>query len=220
MEKSIETIWKEGFLQEDALVAPKLNDLYNQKSIDIVDKFKRMYKKNLLFLLLFAIIMLPINIAVNMAYMAIPMFFLFVFIVFYGRKLFKKLEAIDKNLNSYQYLKSFDNWTKEMIRYNTKMSRYLYPFVFLCLVAGFWFGEIGGDIPGQKVIDKLLIQYPDLWVVFGVPLFMILALFFGVIFFTYFGERLGKFDLNMVYGRILKRLERLLSDMEELRAAN
>jgi len=40
MEKSIETIWKEGFLESDALVAPKLNDLYNQKSIHIVDKFK------------------------------------------------------------------------------------------------------------------------------------------------------------------------------------
>ena len=28
MEKSIESIWKEGFLKSDALVAPKLNDLY------------------------------------------------------------------------------------------------------------------------------------------------------------------------------------------------
>ena len=46
MEKSIETIWKEGFIKNDALVAPKLNDLYNQKSIDIVEKFKRMYKLN------------------------------------------------------------------------------------------------------------------------------------------------------------------------------
>ena len=29
MEKSIETIWKEGFLEKDVLLAPKLNDLYN-----------------------------------------------------------------------------------------------------------------------------------------------------------------------------------------------
>ena len=38
MEKSIETIWKEGFMKDDALVAPKLNDLYNQKSANIIDK--------------------------------------------------------------------------------------------------------------------------------------------------------------------------------------
>jgi hypothetical protein len=31
MEKSIENIWKEGFLKNDALVAPTLNNLYNQK---------------------------------------------------------------------------------------------------------------------------------------------------------------------------------------------
>lgn len=47
MEKSIESIWKEGFLESDALVAPKLNDLYNQKSKHTIDKFKRMGKMNL-----------------------------------------------------------------------------------------------------------------------------------------------------------------------------
>jgi hypothetical protein len=30
MEKSIETIWKEGFLKNDALIAPKINNLYTQ----------------------------------------------------------------------------------------------------------------------------------------------------------------------------------------------
>ena len=47
MEKSIESIWKEGFLEKDAMVAPKINNLYNQKSIHIIDKFKRMFKINL-----------------------------------------------------------------------------------------------------------------------------------------------------------------------------
>ena len=31
MEKTIEAVWKEGFVDDDALVAPKLNDLYNHK---------------------------------------------------------------------------------------------------------------------------------------------------------------------------------------------
>jgi hypothetical protein len=46
MKKSIETIKKEGFLKSDALVAAKLNNLSNQKSIGIVDRFKGMYKTN------------------------------------------------------------------------------------------------------------------------------------------------------------------------------
>ena len=48
MEKSIESIWKEGFLKSDALVAPKLNDLYNQKSEHVVDKVNRLYTINLI----------------------------------------------------------------------------------------------------------------------------------------------------------------------------
>jgi hypothetical protein len=48
MEKSIEAIWKEGFLNEKSLVAPKINDLYNQKSKDLVDRMKRMYRNNLI----------------------------------------------------------------------------------------------------------------------------------------------------------------------------
>ena len=58
MEKSIETIWKEGFLKSDALVAPKVNDLYNQKSNHIIDKFKRMYEINLVAIVAFAFILL------------------------------------------------------------------------------------------------------------------------------------------------------------------
>ena len=40
MRNSIEEIWKEGFLNEKSLVAPKINDLYNQKSMDLIDKMK------------------------------------------------------------------------------------------------------------------------------------------------------------------------------------
>src|SRR6187455_2329223 len=56
MEKSIEAIWKEGFLNEKSLVAPKINDLYNQKSKDLVDKMKRMYRKTLIALISMSIV--------------------------------------------------------------------------------------------------------------------------------------------------------------------
>ena len=70
----------------------------------------------------------------------------------------KKLDKIDKNLNSYQYLKTFDDWTKEMIQFNTKLSRFLYPLVFLFMVAGFWFGGFGGNIPGQDLVNEMLVN--------------------------------------------------------------
>ena len=58
MERSIENIWKEGFLKSDALVAPTINNLYTKKSIHIIDKFKRMFKINLIAIVAFSFIFL------------------------------------------------------------------------------------------------------------------------------------------------------------------
>ena len=218
MEKSIETIWKEGFLKRDALVAPKLNDLYNQKSKHIVDKFKRMYKLNLIAIFVFGFIVLPVSFVVEMPYMGIPMFILFSAVIIVNRKLRKGLDKIDNSQNSYQYLNSFNMWIKDLVSVNTKLSRYLYPYVFLSLIAGFWFGSIGGNIPGEELVKKLIIDYPDMYLLFGLPLFGILGLILVIGLLAFFGNHIGKWDLNIIYGRILKKLEVLRGEMEELRS--
>ncbi len=217
MEKSIESIWKEGFLEKNALVAPKLNDLYNQKSIDIVEKFRRMYKINIIAVAMFACILLPIATLVHIPYMGIMFFVLFGVIIFFAIQFKRKLDTINKNLNSYEYLKTFDNWTKEMIGFNTKLSRYLYPYVFLSMIAGFWFGSLGGDIPGNDLVNYLLIKNPDIILVFGVPLWGFIGVIAVVLLLAFFGGKIGEWDLKIGYGRILKRLDTLLTDMEALR---
>lgn len=217
MEKSIESIWNTGFIKSDALIAPKLNDLYNQKSIDIVEKFRRMYKINIIAIGVFALIFLPISFIVKLPYMGIPMFVLFMVILFFGTKFKSKLDAINKNTNSYEYLNTFDNWTKEMINFNTKLSRYLYPYVFLSMVIGFWFGSFGDDVPGDGLVSFILKEFPNMMVIFGIPIMLIITILFIVALLAFFGGRIGKWDVNIAYGRILKRLDILLSDMEELR---
>lgn len=218
MKKSIETIWKEGFLNKNELSVPKINDLYNQKSIDIVDKFRRMYKINIIGIIVFAFIFLPIATVVKIPYMGLPMFVLFITIVFFATKFKAKLDNLNKGLNSYEYLKSFDDWTKEMILFNTKLSRYLYPYVFISMVAGFWFGSFGGNIPGRDFVNSLLVKYPNMSTIFDLPLVGVILAVVIVALLAFFGGRIGKWDLNLGYGRILKRLDVLLTDMEELRS--
>jgi hypothetical protein len=216
-EKSIETIWKEGFLKNDALVAPKLKDMYNQKSMHIIEKFKRMYRININAIIVFALFLLPVAYITNMPYMGIPMFFIFVFIIVFSLKFKKKLYSIESSQNSYQYLISFNDWIKEMVRFNTKMSRFLYPTVFLSMALGFWFGSIGGDIPGEEFISEILVDYPNMTILFGLPLFMIIGGIVLLFLLAFFGGKIGQWDLNLVYGRILRKLDELLVDMEELR---
>ncbi len=218
MEKSIEAIWKEGFLKSDALVAPKLNDLYNQKSKHIVDKFKRMYKINLIAIVIFGFIVLPVSFIVEMPYMGIPMFILFSAVIIVNRKLRKGLDKIDNSQNSYQYLNSFNMWIKELVSVNTKLSRYLYPYVLISMIAGFWFGSIGGNIPGEEFVHKLTLDYPNMYLLFGLPLYGVLGMILAIGLLAFFGGHIGKWDLNIVYGRVLKKLEILKAEMEELRA--
>ena len=218
MEKSIESIWKEGFLESDALVVPKLINLYNQKSTHLVDKFKRMYRINIKAIFVFAVFLLPFTYLTNMPYMGIPMFFAFIFIITFSLNFKKKLDEIEVSQNSYQYLNAFNEWVKEMVSFNTKMSRFLYPYVFLSMLLGFWFGSFGGDIPGEEFISWLLTAYPETQMVFDLPLIGIIGVFSIIVLLAFFGGKIGKFDLNLIYGGILKKLNGLLTEMEELRA--
>lgn len=217
MEKSIESIWKEGFVNDDKLIAPKVNDLYNKKSIDIVSKFKKMYKINVIGIVIFSFIILPMSYYSRIPYMGIMMFFLFNFIIVVNRKTIYRLNKIDNSLNSYEYLISFKNWIDNLIAVNTKFSRFLYPYVFLSLFFGFWCGSIGGDVPGDIIIEKFVSEFPNTPLVFGFPL-----VFFGIIlavmtFLALVGARIGKWDFNLGYGRITRRLNTMIKDMEELK---
>lgn len=220
MSKSIETIWKEGFLKNDALIAPKINDLYNKKSIDIVEKFKRMYKINIIAIVVFALILLPVSTITKMPYMGMPMFFLFMTIVFFAVKFKNKLNEIDNSLNSFQYLQSFNNWIQDVIDFNTKLSRFLYPYVFISMLAGFWFGGFGEGIPGMELVSKLESKYPDMLMLFGLPVIGIIMFIVIILILAYFGGIIGKWDFDLAYGRIVKRLNTLIKDMDELRSEN
>lgn len=217
MEKSIETIWKEGFVKDDKLIAPKVNDLYNQKSIDIVSKFKRMYKINVIGIVLFAFIILPVSFLVKIPYLGIMMFLLFNLIIIVNRKTIHKLNKIDNSLNSYEYLLSFKGWTDELIAVNTKFSRFLYPYMFLTMFFGFWCGPIGGDVPGEAVVKGFVAEFPNTPLVFGFPLIFLGGMIFAMLFLALVGGRIGKWDFNLGYGRIMRRLKTMIKDMEELK---
>jgi len=219
MEKSIEAIWKEGFLRSNALVAPKVNDLYNKKSIFIVDKFKKMYKINRIALVGFACFILPMSMFFGMPSMGIMMFILFITIAILAYRASKQLNKISQNTSSYEYLTSFNAWIKRMIKLNGKMSRLLYPYVFIATVSGIWFLDVNGDYAGDKLVDFLIKEFPDMYLVMGVPIILIILFIIGLVLLTFFGAKIGKWDINLVYGRVLRKLEELIADMEELRAA-
>jgi len=218
MEKSIESIWKEGFLKSDALVVPKLNDLYNQKSTHLVDKYKRMFKINLIAVVVGSFLILGASIILGIPVMGVGYFIILNAIVIVNRKLLPELEKIDKNASSYHFIKAFYSWMKENFSINKKMASYYYPLFFLFVVLGFWFSNQNGTPLGETLVNKVVLNYPDLYLVFGIPLIGILGLILILFILAFFGGRIYNWDLNIVYGRVLKKLDELIADMEDLRS--
>jgi hypothetical protein len=219
MEKSIESIWKEGFLNKDALVIPKLNDLYNRKSISVVDKYKRMFKKNIIIIFVAAFVQLIVNLLIGMPYLGVPMFFMLIAMAIVDLRLSKGLNKIDNKTTCYQYLKTLNNWMIHKTRVNIIMARILYPYTFISLVFGYWYFyiEIEESTLGDMIMNRLLQVYPEMPLIFGFPVYGIIGLMIIAGYLIYMAERIYKWDLNLVYGNVLKKLSELMSDMEELR---
>ncbi len=218
MEKSIEKIWKEGFLKNDALVAPQLNNLYNQKSIHIIDKFKRMFKINLMAIVAFSFVFLIVSFFVGIPIMGIIFFVTLSVLVVINKHLLNGLEEIDKGVSSYEYLKAFNQWINKQVSINRRMSTFLYPIIFISIVIGFWFNDAEGIPLGERLVNEVLIGFPDIYLIYGIPLIGIGIglLILGLL--AFFGGRIYQWDLNLVYGRIFKKLEELLADIESLNA--
>jgi len=217
MEKSIESIWKKGFMDPQALIAPKLNQLYTKKSIHIIDKFKRMFRLNLILIVIGSLAILGMSFIVGIPYMGLPMFFAMNILVVVNKKLLSSLERVNKGENSYDYLTAFEEWIKYQIAINKKFSRFFYPFVFLSLVAGFWMKKSGELTLGQQIVNKLLLAYPDLQLIYGVPVIGVCCLAFVVVLLYVLGGKIYEWDLKIVYGRILKKLDEILKDIKELK---
>ncbi len=218
MEKSIENIWKEGFLKNDALVAPKVNSLYTRKSIHIIDKFKRMFRTNLIAIVVGSIAFLIVSWFLHIPVMGVLFFVTLMVLVFINKRLLNELESIDKGQNSYQYLKDFSQWIKKQIAINKRISRFLYPIFFMSFILGFWFNNTKDVYLGERLVKRLLQVYPDTYLVFGVPLFGIIIAILIIAALAWFGGRIYLWDLNVIYGRVLKKLDELLTDLESLRS--
>jgi hypothetical protein len=211
MGRSIETIWKKGFLDSNSLVAPKLNDLYNQKSKTIIDKLKRMMKVNMYVIMVFAFLTLGLYAALGTPYTGIFMFFLFMGVCWISIKQGRTMKNIDASLSSYDHLRSVNSWLKMAISNNTKVMRFFYPLVFLASLMPIVHALKTGKVTNTAILNS------EFHLVYGIPTFTwIIALVIAVLIYVFGGE-IYKWDVNLAYSRIFRKLENMIAEMEELR---
>ena len=205
MEKSIEKIWKNGFLNED-LLTPKIKSLYNQKSISLVESIINKFKKNVLLLIPLGILAFIFNIALendNAIFWgiisAIPFFGLFLL----GKKQLKAIKEIDYKSNSYDYLVSIRKKINQIRSFNKRLIITSVPLGSLPIFIYTYFNQQGKTIGEIFGVDGL--NYPTIAIFVLIPIFTIVILL------------IAEFPLsgNIPKSKALE-IDSLIKEMEEL----
>jgi hypothetical protein len=200
MEKSIEEIWSEGFLDNNALIAPRINNLYNQKSQLLIEKFKRIIKMDQISILpLGVLLMIGFSIWESVllgGYVLILVIALFVL----NQSKLKALNKIDCLANSYQYLSEFKKYFKSTIAYYTKLIGLGMPLTILPV---YWYLFQNSD-----KYEQIIAKFHWAFIVF---------VFAGLgIFLALMGIAVVKMSSKIMYGSLLNMLDELIADMDEL----
>ena len=213
MEKSIESIWKEGFLNTDALVAPKINDMYNRKSKSTVDKLLQMGKVNLSAIAIGALVVLLASFFLKTFLSGILLSALFVWLAMYGHRQAEKIGKVDTGINSYQYVSVVNQRLKETIAGYVRVYRFFYPAFLIVFSLGIWFSEFG-----QALSDKIITKYPDIDMMYSIPTYGLLGLLVVAGLTSLFAGSIYRLDLKFAYGNVFKKLDELVADMEQLKS--
>jgi Ca2+/Na+ antiporter len=212
MKNSIEVIWKEGFLNEKSLIAPKINDLYNQKSMHLVDKMKRMYRINLIALVIMAIVFPIMYYFLDVIWEGVATSILLLLSVWYSIRERRSTKTLDHGATSLDYLKSFDRSLKGALSKNAKILRFSYPLYFLIAMSTMWSAWNKGELT-----SKMYQKFPDLIFIGSVPLFALIIAGVATILMFYFSDRIYRWDVHLMYGRVFGKLEETIAEMEKLK---
>lgn len=209
MEKSIETMWKEGFINSDVLIVPKVNNLYNKKSLHIIDKFKKMFLINIWAILVVSSLLFVGSYFAGALIAGSIVLIMMLYITYTANHELKALESIDKGQSSYVFLKSLKDWIDRSVERYGKMYRVVYPGLILSFYFGIWFSDMFAGMR-EKVAEK-----SDVF--FGLHLYTTILVIAFAVLMSIFSRAIHRADVKSVYGGILGKLDLALAEMEELR---
>ncbi|WMN60738.1 hypothetical protein NI389_05380 [Pseudoalteromonas xiamenensis] len=212
MSKSIEAMWKQGFVDEGELSVPKVNDLYNQKSQNIVDKLQAMFALNIKAIIIGCGVMFIVMTMIGAPLLGGYICLLVSPLIYIAKRELSKSYDLSKGQSSLDYLQNFDLWLKSSIAAYGAYYRVAYPLLYLGMVTQAIMSQAG-----HKVLALCLTQLPTDYVLFDVPYYLWLVILLVFVVVVRYSEAIYRFDLNVVYGRQFKKLEEIIADMRELK---
>ncbi|SMG48103.1 hypothetical protein SAMN05661096_03416 [Marivirga sericea] len=214
MKNSIENIWKEGFLEEGTLDLPKINRLYEQKSQHIVDKIKSRLKFNLRLIIGMAIAIPLIYFLLDAVWEGLAISVLMLATAWFSKRQIEQIEPVETGQNSYDYLKSFQEWLDTVLLKNGRVIRFTYPIYFL-IVINMIFSSWSSQ---EELVNEVVQKFPDVTFIGDVPLMAWVFTAVVTVLMLLFSKQIYNFDVRLMYGRIFDKLDATIEEMESLRA--
>lgn len=208
MSKSIESIWQNGFIKSVEATVPKINNLYDKKSHDLIDKFSDMFKLNQRMVLIMAGVLLAVLVFIGAPVLGLLIASMLVGLVLVGRKQLAELQSIKKDSDCYCYLVSFNSWLQSAIDQYAKIYRFFYPALFVLCGLRLCYSELLTQFFDDVGLEPQFI---------GLPLLVLGGIALVAVVLGLSGSALYRADVNLVYGKQIDKLEELISDMEQLR---
>lgn len=180
------------------MVAPRVNDLYNRKSIHLVERLKRRLRLNLIIILILAVLFPVMGFLMQVIWQGVAASVLLFLTAGYNKRQIDRIKTLDQGATSFDYLRSFDRWIKDVLARSVKITRFSYPIYFLIassIVWSVWNEQTAGEL---TVAGGIIVAMATL-----------------VVF--YFSDRIYRWDVHLMYGRVFRKLERTIAEMEKLK---
>lgn len=205
MNKSIENIWKNGFASEK-LTIPKIEKLYNQKSISYTEKMIAHFKKEILVLIPMAILLFLFNIFLDNdnaiiwgIVSSVPCLIWYLI----GKAQLKSLINIDYKSNSYDYLVSIRVKLISIRKFNKKLAISGIPIILFPMLVYTYFNQAGKTIGEIFGVDGL--NFPTITIFLLLPILTLAAII------------IAQIQFKRVSTKTTSGLDTLIGEMEELR---
>ncbi|MCF2873448.1 MULTISPECIES: hypothetical protein [unclassified Tenacibaculum] len=204
MEKSIEKIWTEAFINEQSLIAPKINNLYNQKSKSIINKIKRTYEIDNKGLIPMAIIVVIGMTLLSEVIIGLYAAFLILCLYFFNSNLLKKFKGIDVKSDNLSYLKQY-RYIISIIMKSTKKL-----FVFAIPVAVLSIFILAYNLKEKSFLSKFISSDTSLLKMISVG--FLIAVCVSVIGFVVYN-----ISTKILYATQISKLDDLIKEMDQLK---
>jgi len=200
MDKSIETIWTNGFANEKKLSAPKIDRHYHKKSKLVIEKMDRIMKIDNMGLIPLAILVL-----VGFSYYSFFVLATFLFVVIIGiyiinTRVLKDLNKLSLKHSTYEYSKKYrEAITNVQNTYKIGMAIGT-PIVTLI---SYWLFF--------REFNEFQILLGKLSTLSIISIIIALSVLFSV-----FGIVIYKLSVKLVYGYLLEKLDEIIIDLDNL----